>query len=90
MTLVTTAFHEVRSALDQAQNDALREHRELGTSLRIANQERERLEGMIEVAIELLAEHCTGEYPETEAAEAIVERFDRRRAEARELQAVAS
>ena len=88
--LIATAFHEVRDALDQAQRDAAREHRELGTSLSIANRERKRLEDMIEAAIELLAERCTGEYPETEAAEAIVERFDRRRAEARETQAVVS
>jgi hypothetical protein len=51
----TTAFHTAKDAIDQALCDARREYRELGTSLRIANEEREHLGDMLEAAFILLA-----------------------------------
>ena len=50
-----TAYHATGDNLRQFMLEAMREHRELGVSLRIANEERERLEDMLASAIDLLA-----------------------------------
>jgi hypothetical protein len=49
------AYHRTQDDLRTFMNDALREYRELGVSLRIANEERERLADMLESAIDLLS-----------------------------------
>lgn len=49
------AYHRTQDDLRTFMHDAMREHRELGVSLRIANEERERLEDMLASAIDLLA-----------------------------------
>ena len=49
-----TAYHAASDNLHQFMQDAQREHRELGTSLRIANEERIRVGEMLEAAIDLL------------------------------------
>lgn len=49
------AYHAIGDNARVFMQDAMREHRELGVSLRIANEERERLEDMLASAIDLLA-----------------------------------
>lgn len=64
----TDAFYAAKDAIDQALRDARREYRELGTSLRIANEERVRLGDMLEAALILLTR--SSRFPSEATAEA--------------------
>ena len=82
------SYYTAKDDLEQFLYEAQREHRELGVSLRIANEERVRNADMLSAAIELLAER-TFAGDEQQAVDAILERV-RLNADVREVAKVMS